>query len=222
MTRSLATSGEWLSQLKKNLNGTLKLAFLDGALEGFNIRQSIDAAKAKVRGEAPPPKETLRTDFSSLTLSGVIRNGVFSSDDLSLQAPLLRASGKGSADLNTETIDYQVTAKLVGSVEGQEGRAADELAGLAIPVGIKGPFTAPKIDVLLDEMLKAKADAEKARLKAEIDAQKEELKRQLEAEQKALAESKKRELEAQQEVEAAKAKEELKQKLEGKLKNLFD
>ena len=209
---NLTTSGEWLSELKRNSNGGLKLAFLDGALNGINVRHSIDSARARLRGEKPPPREELKTDFSSLTLSGVIRNGVFSSDDLDLQAPLLRAAGRGSADLNTETVDYLVDAKLVGSVRGQQSESGDELAGLEIPVRIKGPFAGPKIDVLLDEMLKARADAEKEKLKQEIEAQKQKLQQQLEAEKKALESSKKIE----------KLKDEAKSKLEDKLNKLFD
>ena len=54
---NLATRGEWLSDLKRNSNGSLKLAFLDGALNGFNLRHSIDSAKAKVRGKEPPPQQ---------------------------------------------------------------------------------------------------------------------------------------------------------------------
>ena len=215
---NLTTSGEWLSELKRNLNGTMKLAFLDGALHGFNVRHSIDTAKARLRGQEPPPLQNLKTDFSELTLSGVISNGVFSSDDLKLQAPLLRVGGEGTADLNTEVVDYLVRAKLVGSVEGQEGGGGDELAGLEIPVSVKGPFLGPKIDVLLDEMLKARADAEKAKLKAEIEAQKEQLKQQIAAEKKALEESKKRELEQKLEIEKAKAKD----KLGDKLKKLLE
>jgi len=215
---NLTTSGEWLSKLKQNSNGTISLAFLDGALNGFNIRQSIDAARAKLRGDKPPPQQALKTDFSSLTISGVIRNGVFSSDDLDLQAPLLRVGGRGKADLNREVVDYLVNAKLVGTLEGQQGAAADQLAGLPIPVRIKGPFTSPDIDVQLDEMLKAKADAEKARLKAEIEAQKKELEAQLAAEKKALEEAKKREMEKKIEVEKAKAE----QKAREKLQKLFD
>jgi AsmA protein len=154
---------------------------------------------------------------------------VFSSDDLDLQAPLLRVGGRGQADLNSEVVDYLVNAKLVGTLKGQDGGSADELAGLAIPVRIKGPFTAPEIDVQLDEMLKARAaaekakleariDAEKDKLKAEIEAQKQALEAQLAAEQKALEESKKRELEKKLEVEKARAE---KEALE-KLKKLFD
>ena len=219
---NLTTSGEWVSELKRNSNGTLALAFTDGALNGFNIRQSIDRAKAKLRGDEAPPEKTLKTDFSSLTLSGVIRNGVFSSDDLDLQAPLLRAGGHGKADLNNDTIDYIVDAKLVGTVEGQAGKGADELAGLAIPVRISGPFAGPKIDVLLDEMLKARVDAEQAKLKAEIEAEKKKLQQEIEAQKEKLAESKKRELEKQLEVEQTKAKKKLEKKLENELQKLFD
>ncbi len=244
---NLTTSGEWLSKLKKNSNGTMNLAFLDGALNGFNIRQSIEAAKAKFKGEDPPEEKTRKTDFSSLTISGVIINGVFSSDDLDLQAPLLRADGKGSADLNREVVDYLVNTKLVGTTKGQQGDTADDLAGLSIPVRIKGPFTDPRIDVQLDEMLKARIEAEKAKLKAEfeaekarlkaeaeaakaklkadIEAQKKALEEQLEAEKqaleeerKALEEAQKRELQIKLDLEKARAK----KKLEDKLKKLFD
>ena len=208
----LTTRGEWVSVLKKNSNGRVSLAFKDGALNGFNLRHSIDSAKAKLRGREPPPQTAKETDFSSLTLSGTVENGVFRSKDLDLQAPLLRVGGRGSADLNREVVDYLVDAKLVGTTKGQQGGSADELAGLDIPVAITGPFAAPKIDVLLDELLKQRAAEEKARLQAEIDAQKEEIRQQLEAEKKALSESKKLE----------EAKDRAKQKLEDKLKKLFD
>jgi AsmA protein len=222
---NLTTRGEWLSKLKMNSNGTMRLAFLDGALNGINIRQSIDEAKAKLKGKDAPAEKTRKTDFSSLTISGVIKNGVFSSDDLDLQAPLLRVGGKGRADLNREVVDYLINAKLVGTSKGQQGGSADDLAGLTIPVRIKGPFTDPKIDVQLDEMLKAKVDAQKAKLKAEIDAQKAALKKQLEAEkqalkaeQKAYEEAQKRELEIKLEIQKAKAQ----KKLENKLKKFFE
>jgi len=175
----LTTRGEWVSELKKNSNGLMKFAFFDGALKGFNIRHSIDVARAKITGKNPPPEAPLQTDFSALSISGVIRKGVFSSDDLDLQAPLLRVGGEGSADLNTYMLDYLVNAKLVATIEGQQGKKADQLSGLSIPVKIEGPFADPKIDVQLDEMLKAKADAAKARARAEFARQKDKLEKKL-------------------------------------------
>ncbi len=216
------TRGESVRQLRANSDGRMKLAVLDGALKGVNIRQSIEAAKAKLRGEPPPPRQDLKTDFSSLSLAGVISQGVFSSNDLDLQAPLLRARGSGSANLVDNTINYLVNAKLVGTAEGQQGKAADELAGLEIPVSIKGPFAAPKIDVLLDEMLKARADAEKARLKGEIEAQKRAVQEALEAEKKALEDSRRRELEKRKEIERAKLEQKKQEKKDELLKKLLD
>ncbi len=216
---SLQTRGEWLSALKKNSNGTMKLAFTDGALSGFNLRYSIDKAKAKLKGQPAPSEQVQKTDFSALGLSGKIKNGIFSSNDLNLQAPFLRVGGEGKANLNNDTIDYLVRVKLVGSVVGQEGGQLDEIKGLLIPVSIKGPFAAPEIDVLLDEMLKAQAQA---KLKAEIEKQKSALKQQIQAEKEALAAAKQRELEKQKQVLEAKTKAALEKAKNKLLKKLLE
>ena len=179
---SLSTQGEWLSVLKKNSNGDIALALRDGALKGFNIRHSIDKAKAKLKGDSEPPKQESQTDFSSLELNGLIKKGVFISNDLKLQAPIIRVSGEGQVDLNNETVNYLVNAKLVGTIKGQDGGAADDLSGLLIPVRIDGPLAEPKIDVQLDEMLKKKAAALKAKLKAQLNEKKAALKKRADEE----------------------------------------
>ncbi len=209
----LSTSGEWLSALKKNSNGSMNLMFKDGAVKGFNLRYSIDRAKAKLNKQPLPPEQLQTTDFSALGLSGKIKNGVFSSNDLNLEAPLLRVGGEGKANLNDNTVDYLVKAKLVGTVAGQAGGEADELKGLLIPVSIKGPFASPDIDVQLDEMLRA---AGQAKLKADIDRQKAELEKQLADQKAALEAAKQREIEKQKAVLEAKKKAE-QQKLKDKL-----
>ncbi len=237
---SVSTSGEWLSELKKNSNGHMSLAFTDGALNGFNLRYLLNKAKAKISRKEPPDESSKKTDFSALSLTGRIAKGVFSSDDLDLQAPALRVGGKGKANLNNDTVDYLVNAKLVGTLKGQAGGTQDDLSGLLIPVRITGPFTAPDIDVQLDEMLKAQSDAkiaaEKARLKAKVDQQKAALKKQI-AEEKAtlqkeideqkaaLEAARQRKIEKQKAVLEAKknvAEEKAKKKVEDKLKKLFD
>ena len=226
------TRGGWLSQLKSNLNGNLAVDVKDGALKGFNLRHEVDRAKAKFRGEKLPSQETRVTDFSALSLSGRIENGVFYSDDLKLQAPLIRVGGKGSVNLVNETVDYRVDSKLVGTSKGQQGGEVDELSGLLIPVAISGPWLSPEIDVQLDEMMKARVkqqlDQEKAAIQRELEAQKARLKAsqekelaarkaQLEAERKLKEAEEKAKLEARAREEKEKAKKEL----EDKLKKLF-
>ena len=183
---NINTRGEWLSELKRNSNGSMSLLFKDGALNGFNLRHMIDSAKAKLSGGKAPDDTLKKTDFSSLSLTGKIKNGVFSSSDLDLQAPVIRVGGKGKANLNNDTVDYLVNAKIVASLTGQEGGSVDESSGLWIPVRIKGPFTAPTFDVQYDDFLKAKLNAETAKLKAAIAEQKAALKKELDAEKAAL------------------------------------
>ena len=95
----LRTGGDWLSQLKANLNGKLDVAVHDGALKGFNLRYEIDKAKASFKGEDLGDREVQQTDFSALSLSGVVNDGVFASDQLDLQAPLLRVGGSGKIEV---------------------------------------------------------------------------------------------------------------------------
>ncbi|MDJ0834303.1 MAG: AsmA family protein [Gammaproteobacteria bacterium] len=233
------TGGNWLSELKANLNGDLAVEIKDGALTGFNLRHEVEKAKARFKGKTLPPQENLVTDFSAMSLSGRVVNGVFTSDDLKLQAPLLRVGGKGSVNLVEETVDYLVNSKVVGTSKGQQGAEVDELSGLLIPVAIKGPWLGPDIDVQLDEMMKARLDQEKARLREQLEQEKAEIARELEAQkaklkanrEKELA-AKKAQLEAQRKLKQAeekarleakikKEKERAKEKLEEKLKKLF-
>jgi len=156
-----------------------------------------------------------------------------------MQAPLVRLGGKGSADLVHETLNYLLNAKLVSTFKGQQGGTADELSGLTIPLAIRGSWLSPEIDIQLDELLKARLNAQKQQLRESLDKQKAELAQKLAAEKaslkatqdKALADKKAQlELQQQQAEEAKKAElaarkkeeeEKARKKLEEKLKKLF-
>ncbi len=235
----LGTGGEWLSELKKNLNGRLSMKVEDGAFKGLNLRYEIDRARARLKREPEPPQQMQKTDFSALSLSAEIRDGVVYSDDLEIQAPLLRVGGTGRVDLVQEKIDYRIDAKLVASTAGQGAGTVEQSSGLLLPVRIKGALTDPKVDVLYDDLLKAKLAEKNARLKAQVAAEKAELQKKLAAEKAALkaAQEKKaaaekarlqKELELKKAEEKAKLEakkkaeeEKAKKKLEDKLKKLF-
>jgi AsmA protein len=235
----LVTRGEWLSELKQNLNGRLAMRVEDGALKGFNLRYEVARAKARLKKQPEPPKEQQKTDFSALSMTARITDGVLYSNDLNLQAPLLRVGGEGKVDLVSETIDYRVDAKLVGTTKGQGAGGVDDLSGLLVPVAITGSWLNPEINVLYDDLLKADLARKNAELKARVAAEKAELQKKLDAEKAALkaAQEKKaaaekarlqKELELKQAEEKAKleekkkaAGEKAKKKLEDKLKKLF-
>jgi len=174
--------GNDLPTLRKTLNGNTSFSFTDGAVKGVNIAQLIREGMAKLEGKpAPKAQGPNKTDFSELIATTTITNGVVRNDDFMAKSPLLRMTGKGNVDLAKETIDYLLTVKLVGSLEGQGGAGLDSLKGIGIPVRVGGTFSKPTyrpdLQAALGEKVKAKVEEQKEELKEKLD---EELEKQLE------------------------------------------
>jgi len=150
-------------EIRNSLNGTARFAFRDGAVKGVNVAQLIRQAQAALSGGSAP-EGLQQTDFSELSGSTRITNGVVDNQDLSAKSPLLRIGGKGQVNLPADSVDYLLTAELVKSLEGQGG--AQDITGLPIPVRIKGPLTDPGYSVDLQSVLQSKVK-EQAKQKIE-------------------------------------------------------
>ncbi|WOT03729.1 AsmA family protein [Shewanella youngdeokensis] len=149
--------------LKKNLiaNGQFEIA--DGAIHGVNIPQMIRDAKAKLSGDlASGTTGEQKTDFTSMTGSFNVAQGVVANPDLNMASPLIRLTGAGTANIINEVLDYKLTSSVVGSLEGQGGNERDALYGVEIPVAISGTILEPKFaldtQALLNSTLKEKTD----------------------------------------------------------------
>lgn len=182
----IATRGATVAQLKGGLGGTARLELRDGAVRGVNIAQVVRQAKsglATVRGDASggagqaPQTGTAsteqKTDFSELSGSFRIANGVARNDDLALKSPLLRIAGAGDINLGADRLDYLVKATVVATLQGQGGPELQALKGLTVPVRLSGPFTAIgwKIDVsgMAREAAKQKIDEKKEEVKTKVE-----------------------------------------------------
>ena len=147
----LASIGGSQLQLIEALNGKADLKFADGAIVGFNVPGAIRGiSQGKLSGLKNSPAE--KTDFSELSASFNIVNGVAQNQDLQLVSPLLRVTGGGAVQLPGRTVDYTVKPKIVASLEGQQG--AQGLNGLEIPVRISGPWSGVKYEPDLGGVLK--------------------------------------------------------------------
>ena len=147
----LASTGASQLQLVESLNGKADFAFANGAIVGFNLPGAIRGiSQGKISGLKKAPSE--KTDFSELSATFNIQNGIAQNQDLSLVSPLLRVTGGGAVQLPARTVDYTVKPKLVASLEGQQG--AQGLSGIEIPVRISGPWDKPKIEPDLGGVLK--------------------------------------------------------------------
>ncbi|PKO92616.1 MAG: AsmA family protein [Betaproteobacteria bacterium HGW-Betaproteobacteria-1] len=142
------TSGATVNTLKKSLNGTAGLNLADGAVKGIDIAGTIRGYKDKLsslKGQASVEGDkTQKTDFSEMSATFNIKNGVAHNDDLNMKAPLFRITGSGDIDIGNETIDYLAKPTVVKTLAGQGGAGLDELSGVTIPVKLTGTFAKPK------------------------------------------------------------------------------
>jgi AsmA protein len=158
MTLKLASQGLNQQQLAQGLNGTADLAFTDGAIIGINIPGMLrQLQKGQLSGFSTAESE--KTDFSELSATFTIVNGVAQNQDLRLVSPLLRMSGAGSVDIARQLVDYTARPKLVASLAGQGGE--QNLTGIEIPVRIQGPWDAPRATPDVNALLKDPAAIQK-------------------------------------------------------------
>ena len=161
-------AGSSVNAMKKSLAGSARLALRDGAIKGVNLGESLRKAQALISSKSTQTlsaDQAQQTDFSELSASFAIRNGVAHNDDLSAKAPLFRLTGAGDIDIAGERIDYRAKAAVVGTAEGQGGRELAQLRGLSIPVRIVGPFDALKYEI---DYRAVAAETAKSRVKEKL------------------------------------------------------
>jgi len=150
----LTTAGNTVSAFKKALNGTAALNLKDGAIKGVDLAGAVRNVKAKLgAGDAEQAaNQAEKTDFSELTASFIIKNGVAHNGDLSAKSPFLRITGEGDVNIAEDSLNYVVKAAVVASTAGQGGKERAELTGLTLPVRVYGPYAAIKYKMEFSQM----------------------------------------------------------------------
>ncbi len=164
----LTSAGADTNALLSSLGGTVSFTFSDGSIKGVDIVGELCQALTAVSAGSLKTEDLVgtalqmlakktsktkttttqladSTSFSELGGSMTFANGVGTSKDLSLKSPLLRVSGAGTVNLPKQRLDYDATASLVKSCQGQGGKSTDDLKNVPIPVTISGPFTNLKV-----------------------------------------------------------------------------
>ncbi|HQT43246.1 MAG TPA: AsmA family protein [Halothiobacillus sp.] len=149
--------GSSLNKLKATLDGKTNFALRNGKIKGIDLGYMLRAAQARLQGDtAAVPKQEV-TDFSTITASATIVNGIAHNDDLQAASPLLRVTGAGDVDLARATINYVLNAIVVNTATGQEGKALEKLKQLSVPIKITGTFAQPKFGIDLQALFKDQA-----------------------------------------------------------------
>ena len=146
----LQGAGATVGAIKKSLDGNARVALRDGAVKGINLAEKLRKARATLGSQSAKrelAEGSEQTDFSELTASFVIRDGVARNDDLAAKSPFFRLSGAGTIDLGNSRLDYLAKATVVASGKGQGGAELDRLSGITVPVKLSGAFDAPGYEV---------------------------------------------------------------------------
>jgi AsmA protein len=145
--------------VKSSLNGQYSFFLKDGAIKGFNMEKAIESAKSIAKGIASIPNDNNEeTLFSMITGTGSVKNGVLQNDDLVARSSNFRIEGEGSADLNTDKLDYEMTTKLLKKAATPD--APEQFHSTPVVIKIGGTFDKPTymldVSALLTEKNKAK------------------------------------------------------------------
>jgi AsmA protein len=154
ITLDVTTAGQTVNAMKRALGGTARVELRDGAIKGINLGEIIrkgrnmfsGGSQSAAQGQSADDK-TQKTDFSELSASFTIKNGVAHNEDLDAKSPLFRLGGAGDINIGTSSLDYLAKASIVATGQGQGGAERDRLAGLTVPVKLSGTFDDLKYQV---------------------------------------------------------------------------
>jgi len=155
ITLDVTTAGQTVNAMKRALGGTAKVQLRDGAIKGVNLGEIIrkgrslfsgGGSQSAAQGQSADDKSQ-KTDFSELSASFTIKNGVAHNEDLDAKSPLFRLGGAGDINIGTSSLDYLAKASIVATGQGQGGAERDRLAGLTVPVKLSGTFDDLKYQV---------------------------------------------------------------------------
>jgi AsmA protein len=147
VTLDVQTSGGTVTALKKALAGSARVEMKDGAIKGINLADSARNLKSAMGAKQTKADTSQKTDFSEMSASFKIANGVAHNDDLKAASPFLRLGGAGNVDIGNGTIDYLAKATLAATSKGQGGRDVSNVAGITIPVKLSGALDNPNWNV---------------------------------------------------------------------------
>jgi len=158
----LSGRGRNLAEIRQDLDGNMAFELVDGAWEGTDVWHELRAARAMFRQEpAPEPRLPPRTEFTAVSASGTVTDGIFENSDLLAELPFLQITGSGIVDLPAAQIDYSVQARVIERPEFVSMVSAEELADFtstSIPLKITGPLSSPNIQPDIEALLRQQVD----------------------------------------------------------------
>ena len=164
MDANIRSQGLDTGAITRALNGTVRAKVKDGAFEGFSVRKMLQQANALLKGKPyTDDGSPNRTKILEMGLTTKLVNGVAKTDDIKVLTPLADLTGSGSADLNTQQLDYRLKLALSSGISEIDKAEFKKLEGKSLPLRISGSFDDPKFKIDMEKAAKqeVKQQAEK-------------------------------------------------------------
>jgi AsmA protein len=138
-TLNVSAKGRSQLELISSLRGTGAFSFANGAIRGIDIEAMVKGVAANIlTGWRQGPDA--KTPFDGLSASFTINNGIAATNNLNFVSPVMSVKGSGVIDLPRQALNLKVSPTLTLA----EAQGLD-LAGLAVPIIVKGPWANPQI-----------------------------------------------------------------------------
>ncbi|TMJ39559.1 MAG: AsmA family protein, partial [Alphaproteobacteria bacterium] len=136
---NLSAIGRSQQELVSTLAGTGTFSFANGAVRGIDIEAMVKNVGTNIlTGWRQGPGAKM--PFDSLRASFTVSNGIASTNDINFASPVLSLRGGGVIDLPRQALNLKVNPTLtLAAAQGLD------LAGLAVPIIVKGPWANPKV-----------------------------------------------------------------------------
>jgi AsmA protein len=142
----LAGAGATYGQNLASADGSVSFSLRDGAVAGLDLAHSLCTGYNLVkRLPKPTAKAGKNSPFKIVSGSAVVTDGVATTKDLKGSTEFLTATGGGTINLSKETVDIDLTAKMIAAIKLAGCAQTKDLVGQTLPIDISGSITAPSV-----------------------------------------------------------------------------
>ncbi|MGR9100727.1 MAG: AsmA family protein, partial [Gammaproteobacteria bacterium] len=144
----------------------------NGVIRGFNLHKIVGDYKAILTDPSLLKGKTGdQTDYKEITATASVNNGLIKNDDLLAKTTSLNVKGKGTADLVSEKLNYNLNAQKIK--KAATGTESEKTKDIPVAIRIGGTFSKPsyKLDLesVVIEKQKEKIEEKKQEIIDKID-----------------------------------------------------
>lgn len=155
VTSDLVSTMDGKASFLSGLNGKINLALKEGSLQGVDVIYQLSRAHAFIKHLTKPTMtDSKQTQFSSLTASVNVAEGVLNTDDLALASEYLKVTGKGTTNLVTKGIRYHLNALAQPKLAEENKDIGKEVTIYQIPIKVSGLLSKPSVNLDFTEIAK--------------------------------------------------------------------